>query len=210
MPANTSDDPADAAQARLSTLAEQLGVDSEDLDEVVHEIISKVASDANNGGLDSQIEALLQHLSPDEVEQEVRDAVSPPATAAVPDPPADESNLEELPPTGAVHVSGPPLNPPQIAADPMKAGTTALDVKVTTTESAVTWTLDAATGALVRDAIRRAMTDLEAQARRHAEDPRTSYGAWCAAAAFRLHTVEDATLAAEVQRTGGPFPAHDD
>ncbi|UUV32173.1 hypothetical protein NQK81_01615 [Amycolatopsis roodepoortensis] len=209
MPAHTSDDPADAAQSRLSTLAKQLGVDSGALDEVVHDAFSAVARDANNDGLDSQIAALLQHLGPDEVEQEVRDAASPPATAADPHPPADGSGLE-LPQMGSVHVSGPPNNPPQMAADPMNAGTTALDVEVTTTEAVVNWTLDAATAAHVRDAIRRAMAELETQARQHAENPRTSYGAWYAAAAFRLHTVEDATLAAEVLRAGGPFSTYDD
>lgn len=42
--------------------AESKGVGSEDLDELVHDCASSMASDANNAGLDGQIEFLVKHL----------------------------------------------------------------------------------------------------------------------------------------------------
>ena len=42
--------------------AESNGVGSDDLDEFVHDCASSTASDANNAGLDGQIELLVEHL----------------------------------------------------------------------------------------------------------------------------------------------------
>lgn len=47
------------------------GVSSEDLDELVHEVVSKTASSINNGGLEAQIEFLVDELGSYEVEKEI-------------------------------------------------------------------------------------------------------------------------------------------
>jgi hypothetical protein len=51
----------------LLKLAEQKGLKSEDLDEEVHELASSLASDVNNGGLESQLIYLSEHLGTAEV-----------------------------------------------------------------------------------------------------------------------------------------------
>ena len=53
--------------ASLDELATSKGVASEDLDELVHDRAGADASDINNGGLKSQIEFLVDHLSEAEV-----------------------------------------------------------------------------------------------------------------------------------------------
>jgi hypothetical protein len=51
----------------LLELAEQKGLEPEDLDGQVHELASSFASDVNNGGLESQIMYLSEHLGTAEV-----------------------------------------------------------------------------------------------------------------------------------------------
>lgn len=50
----------------LVARAEELNLGSEDLDELVHEIVSQQASSINNGGLEDQIEFLVQTCGPRE------------------------------------------------------------------------------------------------------------------------------------------------
>ncbi|MCO1575541.1 hypothetical protein M8C13_07185 [Crossiella sp. SN42] len=102
----------------------------------------------------------------------------------------------------AVSLTRPTATAIQVAADPMDAGSTALLADVLHGPYQVTWTLDASTAAHVRSAIRAAMTDAEIKARCNASNPT---GAWYAAAAYRLRTVEDAATLA----SGGPFPTDD-
>lgn len=52
--------------------AKSNGIKSEDLDELVHEVISKTASSINNGGLEAQIEFLIDKLGAHEVERELK------------------------------------------------------------------------------------------------------------------------------------------
>ncbi|WP_410659512.1 hypothetical protein [Amycolatopsis sp. lyj-112] len=162
---------------------------------------------SNDAGLDSQIEALLQHLGPDEVEQELRDVASRPATTAVPGPPADESSPEEPLPrvlsTSAAHPTIPRRSPQTHESG--NDGTRRPGHHDRVGRDLDTRRRNQCPGA------RR-----DSQSNDRAGNPGTStpslhyYGAWCAAAAFRLHTVEDATQAAEIQRTGGPFPTYND
>ncbi|WP_280248264.1 MULTISPECIES: hypothetical protein [Nocardia] len=61
---------------RLSQLAESLAIDSEDLDDYVHDAISLTASDINNSGLAKQVHALIEHLGPRETEGIIRAAAA--------------------------------------------------------------------------------------------------------------------------------------
>lgn len=45
---------------RLSEMAETLGITSEELDEEVHDAMSRDGSSANNGGIEAQIRALVE------------------------------------------------------------------------------------------------------------------------------------------------------
>ena len=57
---------------RPTTLVTDLGLSDEDLDEIVHEVASKTASDVNNGGVSSQIEYLVAQLGEEETEKSLR------------------------------------------------------------------------------------------------------------------------------------------
>jgi hypothetical protein len=48
----------------LVALAEGIGLTPEDLDEAVHETASKRASEVNNGGLEAQIDYLIDAFGP--------------------------------------------------------------------------------------------------------------------------------------------------
>ena len=57
----TADDRA-AVVKRLVNKAESAGLQPEDLDETVHDLVSGVASDINNGGLEDQVKYLVEGL----------------------------------------------------------------------------------------------------------------------------------------------------
>jgi hypothetical protein len=59
--------PADVTKRVLA-----FGVTDSDLDDLVHDVASALASDANNGGVAGQVAFLLGHLSPDEVLAEAK------------------------------------------------------------------------------------------------------------------------------------------
>lgn len=59
----------------LENLCQELGLEAEDLDDLVHDIASEAASDVNNNGLESQIEFLFARLGTD-TEQEIRRVAS--------------------------------------------------------------------------------------------------------------------------------------
>jgi len=51
--------------SQLVELAETLGLVSEDLDEVAHDLASETAADINNGGLEGQIQYLIEQVDAD-------------------------------------------------------------------------------------------------------------------------------------------------
>lgn len=61
--------------AVLEELATSHGVVPEDLDELVHECASADASEINNGGLESQLEFLVEHLGEVQVRTMLREIV---------------------------------------------------------------------------------------------------------------------------------------
>lgn len=52
---------------KLIDEARKLGVKTEDLDEVVHDVASELASSANSGGLEEQLRFLVENLGLDDV-----------------------------------------------------------------------------------------------------------------------------------------------
>jgi hypothetical protein len=48
----------------LLALARQHGISSDDLDEIVHEVVSKQATQINNGGLEAQLSYLIDAIGP--------------------------------------------------------------------------------------------------------------------------------------------------
>ncbi|MGY1969643.1 hypothetical protein ACW9HH_35940 [Nocardia gipuzkoensis] len=75
-------DPEQSEVQRLNELAESLGIDSEDLDDHLHDAISRTASDINNGGLEKQVQALIEHLGPRETEDIIRAAAAEDQTSS--------------------------------------------------------------------------------------------------------------------------------
>lgn len=59
--------------SNLQKLAQDLGLKSDDLDETVHDLVSKQASSINNGGLDEQVEFLVGEVGEKEAEKILRD-----------------------------------------------------------------------------------------------------------------------------------------
>ena len=63
---------ADAAVVeRLVNKAEAAGLEAEDLDETVHNLVSGIASDINNEGMDGQIQYLVKAMGVQRAEQEI-------------------------------------------------------------------------------------------------------------------------------------------
>ena len=48
----------------LLALARQHGISSDDLDEIVHELVSEQATQINNGGLEAQLSYLIDAIGP--------------------------------------------------------------------------------------------------------------------------------------------------
>ena len=60
-----------AVVERLVDKAESAGLQAEDLDETVHELVSSIASDINNEGVDGQIEYLVKEMGAEHAEREI-------------------------------------------------------------------------------------------------------------------------------------------
>jgi hypothetical protein len=60
-----------AVVERLTSKAESAGLEPEDLDEMTHELASSVAADINNGGLERQIEYLVEGLGAQYAERQL-------------------------------------------------------------------------------------------------------------------------------------------
>lgn len=62
----------DRSISELVELAQQLGVEDEQLDELVHDEYSRMASARNNEGRDSQMAFLLERWTADSLREELR------------------------------------------------------------------------------------------------------------------------------------------
>jgi hypothetical protein len=67
--------PAEAVVQRLVDKAEAAGLQPEDLDDLVHDLASGVASDTNNGGLDEQLRYLVEGLGAEHTERQIDDLI---------------------------------------------------------------------------------------------------------------------------------------
>ena len=67
----TTNEP-DSTLGSLVAEATTQGVFSEDLDEAVHDVVSGLATNVNNAGLEAQIEFLMQRLGAEEARQLLR------------------------------------------------------------------------------------------------------------------------------------------
>jgi len=61
----------DAVVERLTDKAETAGLQPEDLDELVHELASSIASDINNSGLEDQVAYLVKEMGAQQVEKQI-------------------------------------------------------------------------------------------------------------------------------------------
>jgi hypothetical protein len=80
-----------AEAIRLTTLAASLGVSDLDLDEHVHDLASRPASDINNGGLADQIAYIVRTAGPAEAERIIRAAAPATGHKENPDPPREDA-----------------------------------------------------------------------------------------------------------------------
>lgn len=55
-------------QQEVLNRMEKLGIESPDLDELVHQIAGRMASNVNNSGLSGQLEWILEHSDLDDIE----------------------------------------------------------------------------------------------------------------------------------------------
>ena len=60
-----------AVVERLVNKAESAGLQAEDLDETVHDLVSSIASDINNEGVDGQIKYLVNEMGAQHAEREI-------------------------------------------------------------------------------------------------------------------------------------------
>lgn len=60
---------------RLAEKAESAGLRPEDLDEAVHELMSSIAADVNNGGLEEQVRCLVKETGARQTERQIDDLI---------------------------------------------------------------------------------------------------------------------------------------
>jgi hypothetical protein len=68
----------------LLALARQLGATPADLDEIVHEIVSRRATQINNSGLEAQLSYLIDTIGADQARQLLQDGPGRHAAPAAP------------------------------------------------------------------------------------------------------------------------------
>ena len=61
---------------RLCNRAESAGLEAEDLDNLVHDLASSIASDINNSGMDEQIAYLVGEMGDKAVEKQIDDLIA--------------------------------------------------------------------------------------------------------------------------------------
>ncbi len=64
-----------AVVERLVEKAASAGLQPEDMDEMVHELASSFAADANNGGLDEQVKYLVEGLGAEHTERQIDELI---------------------------------------------------------------------------------------------------------------------------------------
>ena len=60
---------------RLADKADKAGLQPEDLDEMVHELASSIASDTNNGGVDEQVKLLVKEMGAQQTERQIDELI---------------------------------------------------------------------------------------------------------------------------------------
>ena len=65
----------DAVVERLTNKADSAGLQPEDLDEMVHEMASSIASDVNNEGVDGQIRYLVKEMGAQHAEKQLDELI---------------------------------------------------------------------------------------------------------------------------------------
>ncbi len=68
-------DDLDAVVERLSDKADSAGLQPEDLDDMVHEMASSIASDINNEGVDGQIKYLVKEMGAQHAEKQLDELI---------------------------------------------------------------------------------------------------------------------------------------
>ena len=64
-----------AAAKRLADKVKAAGSQPEDLDDLVHDLASSIAANANNGGLEEQVKYLVEGLGVDQAERQIDELV---------------------------------------------------------------------------------------------------------------------------------------
>ncbi len=65
-----------AAEEKFLKLCEEKGIESDVLDDEVHDVASHIGSNVNNGGLEAQIKFLLENCGEESVTNIISNAVS--------------------------------------------------------------------------------------------------------------------------------------
>jgi len=68
-------DDLDAVVERLSDKADSAGLQPEDLDDMVHDLASSIASDTNNGGVDEQVKYLVKEMGAQGTERQIDELI---------------------------------------------------------------------------------------------------------------------------------------
>lgn len=71
----TTDEEIAAVVERLGEKADKAGLQPEDLDEMVHELASSIASDTNNGGVDEQLRYLVEEMGAQQTERQIDELI---------------------------------------------------------------------------------------------------------------------------------------
>jgi hypothetical protein len=71
----TTDDELAAAVERLADKVETAGLQPEDLDEMVHDLASSIASDVNNEGVEGQVRYLVKEMGAQHTEKQLNELI---------------------------------------------------------------------------------------------------------------------------------------
>ena len=71
----TTDEEIAAVVERLVDKVDKAGLQPEDLDEMVHELASSIASDTNNGGVDEQVKYLVKEMGAQGTERQIDELI---------------------------------------------------------------------------------------------------------------------------------------
>ena len=71
----TTDEEIAAVVERLANKVDKAGLQPEDLDEMVHELASSIASDTNNGGVEEQVKYLVKEMGAQHTERQIDELI---------------------------------------------------------------------------------------------------------------------------------------